>query len=254
MNDKISRLVAEGDSHVFRNNCEVKEHGTYGRPSAEFQSWVAEVEDFIITNYGQDSAPWRVFSRFSIDAIGGNYQDAFEEGKRTILSSLKACLRIPSRTKSEPSIGKDPALFNLFNRFHAVARQLRNRYNSRNTLVIEDEYDVQDLLHSLLRLYFEDIRTEEWTPSYAGGSSRVDFLLKEEKIVIEVKKTRKGINDRELGKQLIEDKERYRSHPDCKKLICFAYDPEGRIVNPRGIENDLNTQADDFEVLIVIKP
>ena len=40
-------------------------------------------------------------------------------------------------------------------------------------------------------LYFDDIRAEEWTPSYAGKCARVDFLLKNEKIVIEVKKTRK---------------------------------------------------------------
>ena len=252
--DKINQLISEGDTHTFRDNCEVKEHGAYGRPSDEFQSWVAEVEDFILVTYGKDSSPWRVFSRFNIDGIGGNYQDTFDEGKRTIISSLKACLRIPPRIKSKSTISKDSALSNLFNKFHAVAKQLRNRYNSRSTLNIEDEYDVQDLLHALLRLYFDDVRNEEWTSSYAGGSSRMDFLLKEEKIVIEVKKTRKGLNDKELGKQLIEDKEKYKSHPDCKKLICFAYDPEGRIVNPKGIENDLNAQGDDFEVLVVIKP
>ena len=56
---------------------------------------------------------------------------------------------------------------------------------------IKDEYDVQDLLNALLRLNFDDVRPEEYTPSYAGSSTRVDFLLKKEKIVIEVKKTRK---------------------------------------------------------------
>ncbi|MDG4560135.1 MAG: hypothetical protein P9E88_02470 [Candidatus Competibacter sp.] len=252
--EKINQLLLEGESHTFQNNCEVKEHGTYGYPNAEFQSWVAEVEDFILSNYGTESSPWRVFSRFNIEDISGHYQDAFEEGKKTIISSLKACLRIKPKIKSSKNIDKDLALKNLFERFHDVAKQLRNRYNSRNTLDIDDEYDVQDLLHALLRLYFDDVRNEEWTPSYAGGSSRMDFLLKKEKIVIEVKKTRKGINDKELGNQLIEDKEKYRSHPDCTKLICFAYDPEGRIVNPKGIENDLNIQGDEFEVMVVIKP
>jgi glucan phosphorylase len=62
-------------------------------------------------------------------------------------------------------------------RFHLVARQLRERHNERSTLQIEDEYDVQDLLHALLKINFEDVRAEEVCPSYAGGSSRVDFLL-----------------------------------------------------------------------------
>ncbi len=59
-------------------------------------------------------------------------------------------------------------------RFHKIAKQLRNRHDNRQTLPIKDEYDVQDLLHALLYLYFDDIRAEEWTPSYAGKSARVE--------------------------------------------------------------------------------
>ncbi len=55
------------------------------------------------------------------------------------------------------------------------------------------------LLHALLLLYFDDIRAEAWTPSYAGKSARMDFLLKNEGVVIEVKKTRLGLTDKELG-------------------------------------------------------
>lgn len=82
----------------------------------------------------------------------------------------------------------DSALNAIFSHFYKVARQLRCRYENRETLKIEDEYDVQDLLHALLLLYFDDVRAEEWTPSYAGKSSRMDFLLKNERVVIEVKK------------------------------------------------------------------
>ncbi len=72
---------------------------------------------------------------------------------------------------------------------------MRCRYENRETLKIEDEYDVQDLLHALLLLYFDDVRAED----YAGKSSRMDFLLKNERVVIEVKKTRLGLADKELG-------------------------------------------------------
>ena len=93
----------------------------------------------------------------------------------------------------------DAAIGNILNRFHQVVIQLRDRYDNRETLDVADEYDVQDLLHTLLTLYCDDIRPEEWTPSYAGTSSRQDFLLKNEKIVIETKKTRKGLNNKELS-------------------------------------------------------
>lgn len=139
-------------------------------------------------------------------------------------------------------------------RFHLVAKQLKSRYSDRESLCINDEYDTQDLLHALLHIYFDDIRPEEWTPSYAGSSSRVDFLLKDEKIIIEVKKTRKSLKAKEIGEQLIIDSQRYRAHPDCKKLFCFVYDPEGWVSNPRGLENDLNRKDDDFEVKVLIVP
>lgn len=141
----------------------------------------------------------------------------------------------------------------IFNNFHKVVKSLRNRYNNRNTLDVDDEYDVQDLLFAILQIFFKDIRKEEWTPSYAGNSARVDFLLKEEKVVIEVKKTRKTMKDKDLGEQLIIDIAKYKSHPDCKKLICFVYDPEGRIVNPEGIVKDLENENKNF-VKIYINP
>ncbi|QSR19734.1 hypothetical protein CA833_21560 [Novosphingobium sp. KA1] len=139
-------------------------------------------------------------------------------------------------------------------RFHRAARQLQQRHSDRDSLEINDEYDVQDLLHAFLRLHFDDIRAEEWTPSYAGGCSRVDFLLKAEQIVIEVKKTRPSMKTKELGAQLIIDRARYDLHPDCKTLVCFVYDPEGRIGNPAGIERDLETHGGNLKVRVIIAP
>ncbi|MFC1712719.1 hypothetical protein ACFL6S_03560 [Candidatus Poribacteria bacterium] len=146
-------------------------------------------------------------------------------------------------------------LENLCKRFHLVARQLRSRRENRATLEIEDEYDVQDLLHALLKIFFDDVRPEEWTPSYAGSSSRMDFLLKIEKIVVEVKKTRKGLKDKEIGDQLLIDIGRYRSHPDCETLVCFVYDPEGRISNSSGLATDLGLlSSEELSVVVFIEP
>jgi len=139
-------------------------------------------------------------------------------------------------------------------RFHLIAQQLTTRHNGRPTLEITDEYDVQDLLHALLKLEFDDVRPEEWTPSYAGGSSRMDFLLNKEKIVIEVKKTRNNMNARTLGEELIIDIHRYQSHPRCRTLICFVFDPDNRITNPRGLENDLSRYYNGLKVEVYITP
>ena len=140
----------------------------------------------------------------------------------------------------------------IFDRFHLVSKQLTYRHENRTTIEINDEYDVQDLLHSLLKIYFDDIRDEEWTPSYAGKCSRVDFLLKEEQIVIETKKTRRGLNEKNISDELLCDIARYKSHPNCKTLMCFIYDPDEMIKNPRGIEKDLSKNHDNLNVITKI--
>jgi REase_DpnII-MboI len=137
-------------------------------------------------------------------------------------------------------------------RFPIVALQLRERHGDRTPLTMTDEYDVQDLFHALLRIFFDDVRPEEVTPSYAGKSARMDFLLPVERTVLEVKKTRAALGKAEVGSQLIEDIARYKQHPGCKRLICFVYDPENRIQNPRGLEGDLSKMHDGLDVKVII--
>lgn len=153
--------------------------------------------------------------------------------------------------KGVASLGAENVLSLIFDNFHKVARQLRTRHKNRNTIEMKDEYDVQDLLHAILLIHFADIRDEEWTPSYAGGSVRTDFLLKNEQIVLEVKKTRQSMTAKKLGEELIIDIEKYREHPNCEKLFCFVYDPEGLLGNPTAIMNDLNNRHEGFAKVFI---
>jgi len=137
---------------------------------------------------------------------------------------------------------------------HTVAKQLRKRRQGRPTLDVQDEYDVQDLLHALLRIFFDDVRPEEWTPSYAVKSARMDFLLPTEKTVIEVKKSRPSLKASDLADELIVDRARYKSHQLCKRLVCFVYDPDGYVANPVGFEADLSGTIDGLEVLVIVAP
>jgi hypothetical protein len=130
----------------------------------------------------------------------------------------------------------------LCRRFDAIQRQLLRRHQNRPTLEINDEYDVQDLLHALLLAEFLDVRAESWNPNYLGGASRTDFLIPEAGIVIEVKKTRSTLLDRQVGSELAEDVTRY-SDPAANRgattLVCFVHDPDHLLANPVGLERDL---------------
>ncbi len=186
-----------------------------------------------------------------------NWHDRILRQQVKWIESLEKRLSIykePTRIVAISTQNYPAIVQNICNRFNTVVRQLRRRYDNRKTLDVKDEYDVQDLLHALLRLYFDDVRAEEYTPSYAGGASRVDFLIKKEQIVIEVKKTRSTLKDKHVGEQLVIDINRYRGHPNCKFLFCFVYDPDGYINNPAGLEADLSRIHDGLQVKVFIAP
>lgn len=82
---------------------------------------------------------------------------------------------------------------------------LTHRRRDAPCLTFDSEYDVQDLLHSMLRPWIADIRPEEFTPSYAGSSTRMDFLLPAHRIVIELKFVRDRAHGRKIGDELIVD-------------------------------------------------
>jgi len=142
----------------------------------------------------------------------------------------------------------------LCKRFHMVARQLRLRGEYRATLDVEDELDAQDLLHGLLRLHFDDIETTEWLPSYSNGTPRIMFLLNDSRLAVMVKKTRTGLSTKDLTEQLRIDVEHSQTLKRCSTLLCFVYDPEGRIGNPRGLETDLISISDQMTVDVYVAP
>lgn len=147
-------------------------------------------------------------------------------------------------------------LTRILNRFHRFANQLK-RHQGKSTIPIievQNEYDVQDLLHALLKIEFDDVRAEEYTPSYAGSNSRIDFLLKKEQIAVEVKKTSEHLKDKEIGVQLNDDIAKYKTHPNCGILYCFIYDPQELISNPDGLQNDLSQETEEFKVKVIITP
>jgi predicted nucleotide-binding protein len=108
MKEKINELIQEGNEHSFQKNSYSSDKGissgTFSRAGADMQSWVAECEDFILSNFGKDSSPWRIFERFDIAYLNGYYQRDFELAKTSIISALTACARItPKKTKTKVS-------------------------------------------------------------------------------------------------------------------------------------------------------
>lgn len=140
-------------------------------------------------------------------------------------------------------------------KFPLFARTLSRRYSGRPGIVILDEYDAQDLLGALLVSKYSDIRREEWTPSYAGGSARIDFVIPSIGTAVEVKLTRKALGIRKLGEELLVDVAKYKRHPSVRTLICFVLDAWGIIDNPEAFAADLRAASSSgLQVGAVILP
>ena len=120
--------------------------------------------------------------------------------------------------------------------------------------MIPDEYDVQYLLEALHVGVFPDVRREEYTPSLGSVSARMDFLLKEESIVVETKMMRPSLDNKRLKTELNDDKAHYKKHPDFNVLVCFVYDPDHKLKNPHGFEKDLSEANKDFTVQEFVRP
>lgn len=239
---------------------------------AEFIDWNNFNEELVRQAFDKPSnfylEEYKYKAGFSIDALYGKqntFQEDVEEDKSAIKYQVRKLRRFYEKVellKSPENLVKNDTaknnlnnLLTLLKRFHKVAQAIRDRHNNRESIIIKDEYDVQDLLNGLMHIYFDDIRNEDFSPSHAGANSRLDFVLKKEKIIIEVKMTNEALTINKLGQDLLVDIGRYKEYPDCTDLVIFIYDKGDYIRNKTGLINDLQNQTTSkLKVTVIINP
>jgi hypothetical protein len=161
---------------------------------AHYRAWENTTREFIVKAFGCSSP--NIKSLTSIGKYGSfpiNGDDQWWN-QHTVESLNKQLVMLDSLidqletelllSPKETRLDVLSIIESLCYKFHVVSIQLQERHENRQTLIVNDEYDVQDLFHALLRIFFDDVRDEEWTPSYAGQASRMDFLLKDYATVI----------------------------------------------------------------------
>lgn len=241
----------------------------YSGNNSDFNKWYRDTEVAIERIFGDKTRHIKDFStiHFGLMIISSStpssafvqkHNEGRREAKTVLMSFIDEIKEYWTEADDEDSsiisVDYKRTVVTILLNFHRAVRQLLIRHSNRQTLEITDEYDVQDLLHSFLKLHFDDVRSEEYAPTYAGGASRIDFLINDQKIAIEVKKTRSNLKDKEVGEELMIDIMRYQAHPKVKSLICFIYDPEGYIRNPAGLESDLTQTQNGIEILVMVCP
>jgi hypothetical protein len=165
----------------------------------------------------------------------------------------KLLLEVKFISKNSEEILRDV----FYNFPNAVQKIINNRRKGHPEFLIKDEYDVQDILYVIVKSFFPNMRDEDPIPKVGGKSTKIDLILREEKILIEVKMIKeKDTNETHFIEQLKVDFESYHKCIWLEKLFCFVYDP---FKKTRDISNfnDLNGQRTkgkhnyDVEVIVV---
>lgn len=142
--------------------------------------------------------------------------------------------------------------------FHDTTKPFRNRREGKVVIEFKDEYDVQDLLHAHLLVLTARVHPEEWCPSYAGKSARMDFLLTDFRSAVEAKRVRSHEHAKKVSQELIEDIAHYANHPGVDTLYCLVYDPESLLVHPAALAEDLSklhcAGENEVAVQVIVSP
>lgn len=143
----------------------------------------------------------------------------------------------------------------LCKRLPAAARILANRRSGKTPFSMSDEYDVQDLMHSILRAYVKHSVTEEPMGKIAGvRHGRADIAIEDLQTIIEAKFVRGPDDQRRLVEEYSNDLLLYTKWPSLKHLIFLIYNSQD-LRDPEAfekLEGPQNVNGVEFNVYMAL--
>lgn len=191
----------------------------------------------------EDQLPEKDFLRFQQIAM---YQENAFSPTATEQSIQAAKVRVLQYLADKPvvkqELSKDVAVLlieRLLTNFHLYIEELIGRTpHGKATITealrqveIQNEYDVQHLLYSLLKPIFPQARTETVDDTGYGGI-RYDIVVDDYDITIETKCTRPKMTERQLTEEIAADSFHYKKG----RVFFFVYDRTKIIRNKTAFE------------------
>ena len=180
-------------------------------------------------------APWRPGDEdlSALEAIIRAGRRAMATAAAEALSPLDAALFLDAQMwLPRASVARRTAVeyvLDVIDAFPASAGILAVRGRGRQSLLIVDEYDVQDLFHALVRPGVPDIVPEDPTPKLAGKASRLDFTAKSVRLGFEVKHVKNANHAATVREEILLDEATYQEHPYIDTVVAFISDPAHHI-------------------------
>lgn len=179
--------------------------------------------------------------------------DVIDVQLQLILEDFEASLlTVMMINKSADEVVRDV----MTNFSNAIQKIVRSRRKGHNEFEIHDEYDVQDILYVILKSLFPNLKDEDPIPKVGGKSTKIDLILRDERILIEVKMIKSG--DSNENKFIEELKTDFESYHECEwldKLFCFVYDPFKKtrdIQNFKDLNGDRTKSGHSYNVEVIV--
>jgi hypothetical protein len=134
------------------------------------------------------------------------------------------------------------AVLTALGEFDACIRYLNTRRSTGAVIDIETEADVQDVLYLLLRPWVHDLTYESPGDKTANRYVIKDFSSSSGHFVIDAKFIRDKDHGKSISKELHDDIEMYKSHPNCDDLIFFVHDPNLWIPDQRALREAIEIE------------
>ncbi len=136
-------------------------------------------------------------------------------------------------------------VINILDRFPDIVSRWKYRRKNKENFEIVDEYDIQDIVYTMLKGSFPTLQYENPNQKSGITSSISDFTIDELRLFIETK----YINDKEDGKRIQEECKKdlvsYSKQESCNTIIFFIYDPNHCIDNRDAFRESLGNKFSD---------
>lgn len=225
--EKIENLRREQGKKVvavFIDLYEKKKHQTTGLDT--ISAVKSNFDDVLIVAYS-------LLGQHETEALKNRRADWFlskENVDELTLKKLKELIEAHNKEhKIEQTQHKDwyfDILLKILDRIHnSITRIIdsKNRHAKRNnTFQIDDEYDLQDLVWTVLKPIFPEMCEEVPITTHMGSASRADFYIPEIKTILELKYIKSEDYAKGISKQLDNDITWYGELSQAENLIFYV--------------------------------
>ncbi|HUT46915.1 MAG TPA: ParB/RepB/Spo0J family partition protein [Sedimentisphaerales bacterium] len=157
-----------------------------------------------------------------------------KKAKKTKKKKSTKATRVPDEIDQKTKLRNAEEAIIQGNVFDLLFNYLKGaviEFQKRTKIKFVGELELQNFIYSVLRALFESTEFEDPTEKICETSNRLDFVLKDHDIIIEVKYVRDKRHAKKISEELSIDYPRYKQSKYGQTIINYIYDPDNHIAN-----------------------